>query len=503
MHDVFGTFQYVDRDTIPHGNLITKPIFTLNYSHDNQGNITGRRVRCSYRGNQLIPNFHYDAENVATHTVDRAAMRLLMAVSAQLGLELYHVDLKSAFLHEDYKGTVPLYMEIPPHFDGSHRFPGKVARIVKNIFGTPNAPKIYIDGLRRHLVSKGYYPLKSDTNVYVKRERERFIAMAITIDDFAVATKYPDMYRQLVNDLREKYMVKDMGSAKQIIGWTIKRNGSAVHISQPHLAETFLHILDMLKCNPKATPYAVGLNLQEAQEEETILNHTRYPYSTAIGVLRYLVDSTRPDLAYITGALARHMARPTMRHWKALKAVARYIAGTKHYGILYTKGSATLTAYADADFAGCSDTRQSTYGNVIAYAGAPISWTSRRIKTVVTSTCAAEYIAASNTALQIQWLRHLVSELIAPLYEPTRLAMDNEAAKKIATTTAPTRKSKYIDIRYHHLRDKVRIGEIRPEHIPTMYMTADIFTKPLPQAAFIRHRDNLSLVPLQQTCPRL
>ena len=95
-----------------------------------------------YRGNQLIPSLHYDADNVAMHTVGRATMRLLCAVSVQLGLDMYHANLKSAFLHEDYTGQVPLYMEIPPHFDGTHINPGKVARIIKNIFGTPQPPKI-------------------------------------------------------------------------------------------------------------------------------------------------------------------------------------------------------------------------------------------------------------------------------------------------------------------------------------------------------------------------
>ena len=197
------------------------------------------------------------------------------------------------------------------------------------------------------------------------------------------------------------------------------------------------------------------------------------------------------------------MARPTQRHGKQLKAVARYLAGTRTFGIFYTQGSPTLTAMSDADFASCRDTRQSTYGNVIAYAGSPISWISKRIRTVVTSTCAAEYIAASNTTLQIQWLRQLASELLSPLNTPTLLEIDNEAAKCIANTTAPTKRSKHIDIRYHLIRNKVREGAIRLKHVSTTYMTADVFTMPLSQDAFIRHRNNLLLMPLHPKCPWL
>ena len=119
-----------------------------------------------------------------------------------------------------------------------------------------------------------------------------------------------------MTDLRTKYRVEDLGRAKRIIGWTIHRNGSAVHISQPQLTATFIQILNMEKSNPKPTPYASGLNLGVTQTDEPILKTSKYAYATTIGVLPYLVDSTRPDLEYITGALARHMSKPTQRHLK-------------------------------------------------------------------------------------------------------------------------------------------------------------------------------------------
>ena len=68
------------------------------------------------------------------------------------------------------------------------------------------------------MMSKGYLALKADTKFYVKRKGENFIAIAVTIDDFAVATKNPALYQELLRDLRTKYMVKDLGRAKRVIG---------------------------------------------------------------------------------------------------------------------------------------------------------------------------------------------------------------------------------------------------------------------------------------------
>ena len=198
MHEIFGTFEYVDRTTIPFGTLVPKPAFIFTHKRDKDGNIIGYTVRCSYRGDKLIPDLHFDAENIAVHSVDRTTMRLLFAVCAQMDLNMYHIDLTTAFLRERYQGTVLLYMEIPQHSNRTLRHPGKVSKVIKNIFGTPQAPKIYLEGLSTHLLHHGYKHMKSDTNLYVKHNGTNFIAVAITIDDFAAAKKDPELYKQLL-----------------------------------------------------------------------------------------------------------------------------------------------------------------------------------------------------------------------------------------------------------------------------------------------------------------
>nr|GEZ62534.1 retrovirus-related Pol polyprotein from transposon TNT 1-94 [Tanacetum cinerariifolium] len=57
------------------------------------------------------------------------------------------------------------------------------------------------------------------------------------------------------------------------------------------------------------------------------------------------------------------MARPTEKHVHAVKRIFRYLRGTVHRGLWYPKDSSVaLTAFADADHAGCQDTRRSTSG---------------------------------------------------------------------------------------------------------------------------------------------
>ena len=154
------------------------------------------------------------------------------------------------------------------------------------------------------------------------------------------------------------------------------------------------------------------------------------------------MESTRPDLAFIANTLARHSSKPTQWHWKSLKQVARYFLYTPRHGILLARGDGLIRGASDADFANYVDTRRSKYEYIVQHGSNPISWTSKRIKTVVDSTFAAEYIAASVTSQQMKWictLYHQITNLKSP---PSPLLMDNQGAITGAKSAAPTKKTK-------------------------------------------------------------
>ncbi|GJX86871.1 retrovirus-related pol polyprotein from transposon TNT 1-94, partial [Tanacetum coccineum] len=80
----------------------------------------------------------------------------------------------------------------------------------------------------------------------------------------------------------------------------------------------------------------------------------------------------------------------------ALKLVFRYLRGTINYGLWYPKDTAiALTAYADADHAGCQDTRISTSGSAQFLGDKLVRWSSKKQKSTVISTTEAEYITMS------------------------------------------------------------------------------------------------------------
>ncbi|GKC67856.1 retrovirus-related pol polyprotein from transposon TNT 1-94 [Tanacetum coccineum] len=115
----------------------------------------------------------------------------------------------------------------------------------------------------------------------------------------------------------------------------------------------------MLSTDPVDTPMVEKSKLdKDLQGKPVDPTH----YRGMIGSLMYLT-ATRPDLVFAGCMCARYPAKPTEKHLHAVKRIFRYLKGTIDMSLWYSKDSSnTLTAYADADHAGCQDTRQNTSG---------------------------------------------------------------------------------------------------------------------------------------------
>ncbi|GKF34851.1 retrovirus-related pol polyprotein from transposon TNT 1-94 [Tanacetum coccineum] len=139
-------------------------------------------------------------------------------------------------------------------------------------------------------------------------------------------------------------------------------------------------------CDPVDTPMVEKSKLDEDKEGKAVdPSH----YRGMIGTLLYLTAS-RHDLQFAICMCARYQAR------HAVKRIFRYLRGTINRGLWYPKDSSiALRAFADADHAGCQDTRHSTSGSMQFLGDRLVSWSSKRQKSITISSTEAEYIAMS------------------------------------------------------------------------------------------------------------
>lgn len=119
--------------------------------------------------------------------------------------------------------------------------------------------------------------------------------------------------------------------------------------------------------------------------------------------------------------------------------------------------------------------------------GAAVSWKVRKQTVVATSTQEAEYLALSLTAREGIWYRHIYDETNRSFgKDPIRILSDNLGATMMAKDAVFRSKTKHIDIAAHHIRDKVKKGRVKVDHVPGAENPADILTKALPNQACVK-----------------
>ncbi|GJW56035.1 retrovirus-related pol polyprotein from transposon TNT 1-94 [Tanacetum coccineum] len=141
----------------------------------------------------------------------------------------------------------------------------------------------------------------------------------------------------------------------------ILRSLRGIFLNQSKYALESLKKYGMETCDLVDTPMVEKSKLDEDLQGKAV-DPTRY--HKMIGTLMYLTSSI-PDLLFVVCMCARYQAKPTEKHLYVVKRIFRYLIRIINMGLWYLMDSCiALTAFADADHAGCQDTRKSTSGSM-------------------------------------------------------------------------------------------------------------------------------------------
>ena len=291
--------------------------------------------------------------------------------------------------------------------------------------------------------------------------------------------------------MKLEFEMTDMGHLHYFLGIEVHQRDDGISISQKKYASDILNRFRMDNAIPKSTLMEYGLKLSKDSQEASVDSRL---YRSLIGSLMYLT-ATRPDIMYAINVLSRFMEEPKQSHWDAGMRVLKFIKGTPDHGTLYRKvESPKLMAYCDSDFEGSVDDSKSTSGYVFMMNSGAISWLFKKQRVVALSSAEAEYISVSLVGCQAIWMRGILEELKHPQSEPTLIQCDNKSAIALTKNPVYRGKSKHIRIKYHFIRDLVKCGDVVVAFCRTSDQVADILTKALKPADFLKMKGRLGVM---------
>lgn len=492
--------------TAPRGsNIITSRwVFAVKYNTD--GSIDKFKARLVARG--FSQKYGIDFDQTFAPTLRHDTLRMFMALCAIHDLELHQVDVNNAFTESFLKEEI--YMAPPP---GVPTAPGQVLKVLRSLYGLKQAARDWNQNCITTLQKIGF--IQSDADPCLLIHPERKIIILVYVDDIPIGAPSMEQVNWFKSQFSKAFKIKDLGETKKILGVHVTRDRQTktLRLDQTHYVHDIMSKYGMEK--DKAQPVKIPLNGYESIQPSgpNDLRTDQREYQQIIGSLLYLAILTRPDIAFAIGRLSQHLSDPSEHHMKALKGLMRYVRSTADLGITYGAGiNDQLVGYSDSDFAMDKTDRKSVLGNVFMLAGGPISWMSKKQKSVATSTMDAEYMAMCSCAKQAQHLAHLLrymgfEEHVGPnpfqpsvvedfkfaYGSPVHLKGDNQAAISLVQDAHTHDRSKHIDVAYHYVRDLNRRKKIKVDFLGTADMIADGLTKPLQASLFQRFKVLLGL----------
>ena len=432
-----------------------------------------------------------DFEEIFSPVVKMSSIRVVLSIAASQNLEVEQMDVKTAFLHGDLEEEI--YMEQPEGF----MVKGKeslVCRLNKSLYGLKQAPRQWYKKFESFMIDQGYTRTTTDHCVFMKKFNSgEFIILLLYVDDMLIVGRDVKQIKELKIALSKSFSMKDLGPASQILGMKIirDRKSQKLWLSQERYVERVLERFNMSKAKAVCAPLTSHFKLSSAQcpkSEADKEEMKKVPYASAVGSLMYAMVCTRPDIAHAVGVVSRYLSNPGKDHWSAVKWILRYLRGTSRLCLQFGGDCiSALEGFSDADMAGDLDSRKSTSGYLITYAGGAVSWQSKLQKCVALSTTEAEYIAVTEACKEVLWMKKFLEEL-GQEQEELKLYCDSQSAIHLSKNPMFHSRSKHIDVRYHWIRDVLESKQLKIEKIHTDDNASDMMTKALPNEKIVRCR---------------
>ncbi|KAJ9545928.1 hypothetical protein OSB04_025635 [Centaurea solstitialis] len=399
---------------LPRGHRAIGTKWIFRNKKDERGIVIKNKARLVAQGYTQEEGIDYD--DVFAPVARIEAIRVFLAFASYKRFKVYQMDVKSAFLYGKIEEEV--YVCQPPGFEDP-KFPDKVYKLRKALYGLHQAPRAWYDTLSTYLLENQFKREVIDKTSFIKKKGSDLLLVQIYVDDIIFGSTKEEMCKEFEDLMHKRFKMSSIGELPFFLRLQVKQKEDDILINQSKYVKDMLSKFGFLDAKSASTPMETHKQLKADVEGGGIC------------------------------VCGRFQVRPKDSHLHAIKRIFRYLKGQPRLGIWYPYESPfELLAYTDSDYGGASLDRKSTSGGCQFLGARLVSWQCKKQTTVSTSTAEAEYVATAQCCSQVLWIQNQMLDygitfLNTPVY------IDNNSAISIVNNPVKHSKTKHIEINYY------------------------------------------------------
>ncbi|MBW0527818.1 hypothetical protein O181_067533 [Austropuccinia psidii MF-1] len=412
--------------------LSTNWVFKCNTNKD--GNLTKFKSRLCVQGFHQKEGIDYG--DVFSPTGRSTSLRLLLTLCHLNGFTIEQMDVECTFLNG--KPDKDLYI-LRPNGYTKHQ-PSKYFILNQLLYGLKQSPQCWHKELKNALKSIGLNAAHTDPCLYHSTNQNK--PMWLFIHESELLSIPTTSVSSKTNQLTTFW--------KSSISLTLKLTSSPL----PGNCKSFRDLPTQETTHP-------------------------FNYQRVIGLLQYLVQCTRPDLAYSTSFLSHYLENPKDFHFNATKHVLAYFSCTQHFDLCLGQNKLNhqkdqLFGFTNSNWGGSEGYK--SFSTSIVHYYATLGWRSHKQKVVELSSSEAEYNAITEGIQYLQWLKSLILKSTNEHLRQTLLT-NNQSAIAIASNHVYHHETRHINFQLHFICDLIEQDKLEINYLDTKNMIANSLTK--------------------------
>ncbi|GJV07766.1 putative ribonuclease H-like domain-containing protein [Tanacetum coccineum] len=302
---------------LPYGKKAIGIKWVYRNKKDEKGVVVRNKARLVAQGHRQEEGIDYDEVFAPVARIE--AIRIFLAFASYMGFIVYQMDVKSAFLYGKIDEEV--YVSQPPGFLDP-KYPQKVYKVVKALYGLHQAPRAWYATLFTFLFKNGYRRGTIDKTLFIKKDKHDIILVQVYVDDIIFGSTKKSWCDEFEALMKSRFQMSSMGELTFFLGLQVKQKADGIFISQDKYVAEILKKFDFSNVKTASTLIETQKPLDKDEEASDVDVHI---YRSMIGSLMYLT-AFRPDIMFAVCACSRFQVTLKSSHLSVVKRIFRRLS---------------------------------------------------------------------------------------------------------------------------------------------------------------------------------